>query len=136
MLPSAANMALPVLLFPSVLAVMLPINVQWAIPVAAVCTIAFINVLVTSAPLITLSENTLTARGASIEKNLLGQATVIPKEKIFEELGPKLDARSWLAIQSSIKGLVKVEVADPKDPTPYWLISTRNPEKLASLINN
>ncbi|MEN9992870.1 MAG: hypothetical protein RLY83_440 [Actinomycetota bacterium] len=129
-------MALPILLFPSVLAVMLPINVQWAIPIAAVCTTAFVIVLVSSAPVVALSETTLQARGASIEKKLLGHATVIPKDKIFEELGPKLDARSWLAIQSSIKGLVKVTVTDPNDPTPYWLISTRNPERLASLINN
>ncbi|MFM2384507.1 MAG: hypothetical protein RL166_381, partial [Actinomycetota bacterium] len=44
-------------------------------------------------------------------------------------------ARAWLSIQASIKGLVKVQVLDKNDPTPYWLISTRNPEKLVNLLN-
>lgn len=85
--------------------------------------------------MVVLTDTSLSARGASIETELLGLATVVAKNDIFAELGPKLDARSWLAIQASVKGLVKVAVADPKDPTPYWLISTRQPEKLAELLN-
>jgi hypothetical protein len=30
---------------------------------------------------------------------------------------------------------VKIEVADPEDPTPYLLISSRNPEKLAIALD-
>ena len=135
MLPSVPNLVLPLLLFPSVFAVMLPIDATLALPVALLLTLAFVGVIFSSAPRITLTDETLTARGATIELNNLGSATVIPKNELFDALGPGLDARAWLAIQSSVKGLVKVEVTDPKDPTPYWLISTRSPEKLAELLN-
>lgn len=134
-LPSALNLILPVLLFPSVYAVMLPINAPFALPVASILTIVFVVFVVSSAPVIELTENVLKARGASIERKFLGRATVIPKNEVFSELGTKLDARAWLAIQASVRGLVKIEVLDPKDPTPYWLISTRRPEELAKYLN-
>ena len=70
-----------------------------------------------------------------IPLKLLGKAEVIEREHQFEELGRNLDARAWLCIQASVKKLVKVELQDPNDPTPYWLITTRHPEELAALIN-
>ncbi len=27
-----------------------------------------------------------------------------------------------------VRGVVRVEVTDPADPTPYWLVSARNPQ--------
>lgn len=134
-LPSAANLALPALLFPSVVAVMLPIDSGLAIPIAALCTLALAGVLVTSSPRVEVSETALTAKGAKVARIHLGKATVIPKNEVFEQMGSKLDARAWLAVQASVKGLVKVTLLDPKDPTPYWLISTRRPEKLVKLLN-
>ena len=134
-LPSAANLALPVLLFPSVFAVMLPIQASLALPVATLLTLVFAAILITSCPVIVLTESTLTAKNATIQRKLLGKAQVIPKAEIFEALGQKLDARAWLSIQASVKGLVKIEVLDTNDPTPYWLISTRNPDKLVRELN-
>jgi len=134
-LPSWPNLALPALLLPSVYAVMLPIDSFFALPVAAICTLAFVGIIFSSAPQIELTEESFTARGASIELKLLGKAEVIEREAVFAELGTKLDARAWLSIQASIKGLVKVEILDPQDPTPYWLVSTRKPEQLAKLLN-
>lgn len=129
------NLVLPLLLFPSVFAVMLPIDAVLALPVALLTTLAFVGLIFGSAPKVLLTESTLTAKGATIELSNLGKATVIPKSELFKALGPELDARAWLAIQASVKGLVKIEVQDSNDPTPYWLVSTRNPERLAALIN-
>jgi hypothetical protein len=134
-LPSALNLALPALLFPSVFAVMLPIDAPLALPVAVLVTLAFVGLIFSTAPTVILTETTFTAKGATIELGNLGNATVIQKSEIFSALGPELDSRAWLAIQASVKGLVKIEVLDPKDPTPYWLVSTRSPAKLAALIN-
>jgi hypothetical protein len=46
-----------------------------------------------------------------------------------------LDTRAFTRFQIGVKSLVKIELVDPQDPTPYWLIATRNPEVLAGLIN-
>ena len=29
---------------------------------------------------------------------------------------------------------MKVQITDPADPAPYWLISTRHPERLAGAV--
>jgi hypothetical protein len=29
---------------------------------------------------------------------------------------------------------VRVELTDPEDPTPYWLFSTRRPQRVAELL--
>ena len=136
-LPSVANLLLPVVLFVSVVAVMLPLNEALALPVAIGATVAFGLIIFLAAPVIEVTENTLSCKGARIERELLGELTVIRKSEIFEELGQNLDARAWLAIQASVKKLVKIQITDPDDKTPYWLVSTRHPEKLiASLLKN
>jgi hypothetical protein len=33
-----------------------------------------------------------------------------------------------------VKTAIKIPITDAEDPTPYWLISTRNPDKLAELL--
>lgn len=133
-LPSASVLLLPVLLFPSVIAVMLPLNAQFALPVAAFVTAIFVGYIFFSAPILVVSDDSLTARGATIELKLLGTTEIIPKEKKFDELGRKLDARAWLSIQASVRELVKIEITDPNDPTPYWLVSTRRPEALIQAL--
>ena len=134
-LPSAANLILPVLLFPSVLAVMLPLAPDFAVITAVIVTLAFCLFVFFSSPVLVCDGETLAARNAEIPLKLLGKAEVITRDRQFEELGRNLDARAWLCIQASVKKLVKIEVTDPKDPTPYWLVSTRHPEDLAALIN-
>lgn len=49
-------------------------------------------------------------------------------------LGPGADARAWLHVRPYIATAVRVEVTDPADPTPYWVVSTRNPERLATAL--
>ena len=133
-LPSVANLLLPLVLFVSVVAVMLPLNDEAAIPVAIGATGIFVLIIFLAAPVIEVTETTLSCKGALIDRKYLGEVTVIGKLEIFETLGQNLDARAWLAIQASIKGLVKIEISDPADPTPYWLVSTRNPEKLLDVL--
>ena len=33
-----------------------------------------------------------------------------------------------------LKRSVRVEITDPADPAPYWLLSTRHPDRLARAI--
>ena len=135
-LPSIWAAALPILLFPSVLAVMLPLNASWATPVALLITAAFVCYIYFSSPVIIVTEDEFIARGATIQRKFLGKLEVIEKKDSFEALGPKLDARAWLCVQASIKTLVKVEIIDPQDPTPYWMVSSRNPELLKKALKS
>ena len=86
-------------------------------------------------PLISLSNETLSIGQASIETKYLGKADVVNSQEAFLERGVKLDSRAFTKFQIGVKQLVKIEIQDKQDPTPYWLIATRNPEVLAGLIN-
>ena len=46
--------------------------------------------------------------------------------------GVDADARAFLLLRPYLKRAVQVEIADPADPTPYWLVRTRHPDELAA----
>lgn len=85
-------------------------------------------------PVILLDQN-LTARRLRLPLEILGEVTVYnDPEEVRMQLGPELNANAKLAIRGDVGKLVKIEITDRDDPTPYVLISTRNPEKLASAL--
>lgn len=90
--------------------------------------------MVTSSPRITISASKIRVGRAEIELSLLGKATVIEKTAQFAARGSQLDARAYLSLQPSVQGLIRLELNDPADPTPYWLFSSRKPEIVAGLL--
>jgi hypothetical protein len=52
------------------------------------------------------------------------------------ERGQRLDARAWLLIRGWISPVVTVTVVDDSDPTPYWLVSTRQPDALVAALTS
>jgi hypothetical protein len=65
---------------------------------------------------------------------LLGKITEIPKDQIFFERGPGLDPASYKVFQGTVKTALKIIINDRDDPTPYWIISTRKPTQLATVL--
>jgi hypothetical protein len=48
--------------------------------------------------------------------------------------GPAGDDKAYLCTRDWVRGCVYVEVVDDGDPTPYWLVSTRDPQRLAAAL--
>lgn len=76
----------------------------------------------------------LRAGRASIPTSLLGQVTVLDRAAMTRELGPALDARAYVCLRSWARTGVRIELDDPADPTPYWLVSTRRAATLAATL--
>ncbi len=57
-----------------------------------------------------------------------------PDEK-RQLLGPRAHPLAFVVQRPWIRGAVKVALDDPDDPTPYWLVSSRHPRRLAESIN-
>lgn len=49
-------------------------------------------------------------------------------------LGRGLDPTAFVLHRGWVGPIVRVEVTDAADPTPYWVFSTRHPEKVAALL--
>jgi hypothetical protein len=50
-------------------------------------------------------------------------------------LGPGADPLAFVIQRPWIRGAVQIVLNDPGDPTPYWVISTHHPEKLAAALS-
>jgi hypothetical protein len=83
------------------------------------------------APRIVVTESHLRAGRATIERALLGEATIVEKNDRNSVL---TDARSWKVIRAWIPRGLTIVVNDPNDPTSSWYVSTRNPEKLRDAL--
>ena len=86
------------------------------------------------APVIKVGKTTLTVGKASIPRTLLGKIDVIEKDQIFLERGPRLDPAAYKVFQGTVKTALKIAIKDSNDPTPYWMISTRKPTQLATVL--
>ncbi|MGF1662950.1 MAG: DUF3093 family protein [Kineosporiaceae bacterium] len=64
----------------------------------------------------------------------LGDVTAVRDARWRAELGPAMDARSHRVVRGWVRHGVRVSVADPRDPVPYWLVSSRRPDALAAAL--
>jgi hypothetical protein len=71
---------------------------------------------------------------ARIEAVHLGTAEALDAERTRRVAGPEADARAFLLLRPYLKRAVRVEITDPADPAPYWLVSSRRPEELAGAL--
>lgn len=71
---------------------------------------------------------------AHIPLEHLGEATALDREAVRRQAGVDADARAYLLLRPYLKRGIRVDVVDPADPTPYWLISCRRPDALVSAL--
>jgi hypothetical protein len=64
----------------------------------------------------------------------IGAVEVLDAEAARQARGPDADPRAYLLLRSYVSGAVRVTVDDPADPVPYWYVSTRHPDRLASAL--
>ena len=110
-----------------------------AMPAAAAWVITGIAMALTVLALLTygsltvsVSDGVLRAGRAHIPVALLGSPTALDANQMRRQAGVEADARAHLVLRPYLHRGVRVDVTDPADPTPYWLISPRPPDKLAA----
>jgi hypothetical protein len=86
------------------------------------------------APRVEVGDGWLRAGRASIAGEFLGDAEPLDAAETRRVAGPGADARAYLLLRPYLKRAVRVTVRDDRDPTPYWLVSSRDPEHLATAI--
>ena len=112
-----------------------PVDPRVAALVAVAVLVVGAVVLVGLAPRIEVRDGVLRAGGAHIPVDLLGEAVTLDADATRTELGPRLDARAHVCLRGWIHTAVRVEVHDPQDPTPYWVVSTRRPSALVAALH-
>lgn len=124
------------LVIPAALLVFLPISELAGIVVAIVLYGSIVVILLATTPLIEVTDAEFGAGRAHLPLAVMRRATAIEGEEATAERGVRLDARAFLLIRGWIPGIVRVDLDDPSDPTPYWLVSTRHPRRLAAALTS
>jgi hypothetical protein len=132
--PKWTNFLPLALVLPTFWLTLAPINASLGLFLGLSITILVAGLMIFKAPVISVRDSKIFAGKANIDLRHTGKLSIIPSDKAFAAKGPELDARAYLALQPSRKGLIKLEITDENDPTPYWLISTKKPELLKKAI--
>ena len=112
----------------------LPINFFAGAIIAIVLYGAIVMVLVATSPVISVSSRELVAGRARVPVDLISTVSAFEGEEATLQRGRMLDARAWLLIRGWVSPVVRIELSDPSDPTPYWIVSTRSPAALVAAI--
>jgi len=79
-------------------------------------------------------DGVLYAGPARIALEHLGVVEPLDKDATRRVHGVEADVRAFLHTRPYISRSVRIAITDPADPTPYWLVSTRHPRRLAAVL--
>ena len=99
-------------------------------------TIAIIYIAFAMRSTITFDGKDLRIDRAHIDIKYLGEATILDSPAMRLMRTRDADPAAYLAIRFWIPKGVKITVVDPRDPTPYWLITSKRGEEIAALLDN
>ena len=109
-------------------------------PVAGVVTmgggtLVAVWLLVRAAAPVQVRGGVLVAGRARLPVSVVASVTALDPSAARALRGPRADARAYLLLRPWVSTAVRVDLADPDDPTPYWYVATRRPEELASALD-
>ncbi|MEI6294657.1 MAG: DUF3093 domain-containing protein [Actinomycetes bacterium] len=73
---------------------------------------------------------------ATIDRKFLGAIVALSADEMRQWRGPLSDPAGYMALRFWLSRGVKIEINDPKDPTPYWLISSKKAQPLAAALQD
>lgn len=132
--PAAWMYVAAAMIIPTVILTMAPFDLFLGVVLGIALYVAIIVAMVLSAPTIVLSDSELRVGPAHIDRAHIGSVSAYSGSHASNARGPGLDARAWLYLRGWINPVVRVDITDPDDPTPYWLFSTRRPEELVAAL--
>jgi hypothetical protein len=107
-----------------------PVRVAWvAVVVAAVAVVG--GLVRYGGARVSTDSAGLHAGRAVLPWPCVGAVEVLDADSARDLLGVHADARAYLLVRTYCRGAVKIAVNDDRDPTPYWVVSTRHADELA-----
>lgn len=84
---------------------------------------------------VSVRDGVLRAGDAALAVDHIGRVDVIEGRDAKQvALGPDLDPTAFLLHRAWVGPVVRLENTDPGDPTPYWVVSSRDPDRLLAAL--
>jgi len=94
-----------------------------------------VALLVLTAPVIAVSPDGLQVQGAVLPLSSIADFAVVDRAEIRRLRGPGSDARLFVSLRPwSAPDGVLVRLADPEDPHPAWLFTSRHPTRVTAAL--
>lgn len=78
----------------------------------------------------------LWAGQAHLPVSVIARTAVVPRSAKSAALGRQLDPAAFVLHRNWVGPMVLVVLDDPDDPTPYWLVSCRRPDRVLSALRS
>ena len=85
--------------------------------------------------LVEVRDHQLVAGRARLPLSSIGRVTALDAAEARTLRGVGADPRAFLVLRGWVSTAVRVDLDDPADPTPYWYVSTRRPDRLAAALD-
>ena len=85
---------------------------------------------------IRITDRELWVDEAHLPLEFVGEVRIVEANAKRKALGPHLDPAAFVVHRSWVGPLLLVQLTDPADPTPYWMFSSRHPERIAEILRS
>ncbi|MGH3675583.1 MAG: DUF3093 domain-containing protein [Mycobacterium sp.] len=79
-------------------------------------------------------ETELWVGAAHLPVSVISRSAEVPKSAKSAALGRQLDPAAYVVHRAWVAPMVLMVLDDPDDPTPYWLVSSRHPDRVLSAL--
>jgi len=104
------------------------------VPYAVLLPLAVGGLLASSRGRIRVADGVLHVPGARVPLAVVGGVVPLDREATRRVRGPLAEPRAFVSTRGWLSTSVRVQLEDPEDDTPYWLVGTRHPRELAAAL--
>lgn len=97
-------------------------------------TLLLVFVVYTSPLVITYKDGVLKVGTATLEDEYIEKIEVLNDQEMRRIRTRDADPAAYLALRFWSSRGIKITLNDPRDPTPYWLVTTKRGEEIAALV--
>ena len=109
-----------------------PYATLFAVTVGALLWLGRVEIKVTAGP----DGVQLWAAEAHLPATVITRSAEVAPSAKFAALGRQLDPAAFVLHRAWVGPMVLVVLDDPDDPTPYWLVSCRHPDRVLSALRS
>ena len=73
---------------------------------------------------------------AKIEKEFLGEVEILDRLQMQHFMRQGFNPRAFYAVRFWVKTGIKIDINDPRDPTPFWITSSNRVGEIALLLKS
>lgn len=113
-----------------------PFAVLLPVTGAALVWLGRVDVRVVTTPTPGGTQTELCAGAAHLPVSVISRSAEVPRSAKSAALGRQLDPAAYVVHKAWVGPMILVVLDDPDDPTPYWLVSCRRPDRVLAALRS